>query len=60
MTPELETQLKEAFAAFDTSGDGKIDAAELQQILRITNKNDDITIEEVQQIIATADDKGDG
>jgi len=28
--------------------------------LKITNKNDDITIEEVQAIIATVDDGGDG
>ena len=60
MTPELESQLRDAFACFDISGDGKIDSSELMQILKIVNKNEEITIEEVENIIASVDDGGDG
>ena len=33
MTPDIEAQLREAFAVFDVSGDGQIDATELGTIL---------------------------
>ena len=36
-TPEIESQLREAFNYFDVSGDGNIDASELQMILKAVN-----------------------
>ena len=47
LTPEDEAQLKEAFAVFDVSGDGNIDANELQMILKAVNKSEP-TIQEVE------------
>ena len=59
LTPDIEAQLKEAFAVFDVSGDGQIDATELQTILRAVN-NQDVPIEDVVEMIAAVDDGGDG
>ena len=60
LTPEIEAQLKEAFAVFDVSGDGQIDAGELQTILIAVNKNREVTLEEVEEMIQAVDEGGDG
>ncbi len=59
LTPDIEAQLKEAFAVFDVSGDGQIDATELQTILQAVNKKE-VSIEEVENMIAAVDEGGDG
>ena len=60
LAPEIEAQLKEAFAVFDVSGDGQIDANELLMILKAVNKDKEVTLEEVEEMIAAVDDGGDG
>ena len=59
LSPEVESQLKEAFAVFDVSGDGQIDASELRTILEAVNKKP-IALEEVEEMIAAVDEGGDG
>ena len=59
LSPEVESQLKEAFAVFDVSGDGQIDASELKTILEAVNKKQ-IALEEVEEMIAAVDEGGDG
>ena len=59
LTPEIESQLKEAFAVFDVSGDGQIDAGELKTILEAVNKKV-ISLEEVENMIEAVDEGGDG
>ena len=51
--------MKEAFAVFDVSGDGQIDAGELKTILEAVNKKV-ISIEEVENMISAVDEGGDG
>ena len=59
LQPDTERQLKEAFAVIDVGKDGKIDAEELMIILNaVTNKN--MSIEEVQKLIADVDVDGGG
>ena len=57
--PELEQQLRECFKVFDASGDGDIDMQEFQQIY-ITVTGIDLTMDEVQELIASVDDNNDG
>ena len=59
LTPDIEAQLKEAFGVFDVSGDGQIDALELQMILQAVNKRE-VDIEEVKEMMNSVDDSGDG
>ena len=59
LEPEDEVQLKEAFAVFDVSGDGNIDANELQTILKAVNKSK-TSIEDVRDMIAAVDEGKDG
>ena len=59
LTPEIEAQLKEAFAVFDVSGDGQIDAGELSTILEAV-MNRKFTEVEVREMIEAVDDGGDG
>ena len=51
--------MREAFNFFDVSGDGNIDASELQMILQAVNKKE-IPLDEVEQMIAAVDEGGDG
>ena len=59
LSAEDEAQLKEAFGVFDTSGDGQIDAKELHTILAAVLQKD-LSMDEVQLMIAAVDEGGDG
>ena len=59
LTYDEEEQLKEAFAVFDQSGDGLIDAEELKTILEEIMKRE-FDDEEIMQMIEQVDDSGDG
>ena len=59
LSPEIEAQLKEAFAVFDVSGDGQIDAVELQMILTAVN-SEAPSLEDVEQMINEVDMDGGG
>ena len=52
--------MREAFSVFDTSGDGKIDAGELQAILQAVIPHREVTLEEVNYLIASVDESADG
>ena len=56
---EIEAQLREAFAVFDVSGDGQIDATELGTILEaVMDKK--FSQEEIEQMINAVDEGGNG
>ena len=46
LTSEVEKQLRECFSIFDTSGDGSIDAEELNSILEAMNHGKAVTIDD--------------
>ena len=50
--------LKAAFSVFDTSGDGFINAVEMQRIM--LNVGEPVTLEDVEQVIRKVDKNGDG
>lgn len=54
-----EAALKEAFARFDTSGDGYLDATELKLALRFVT-GEDVSVEDCERIIRGVDTDGDG
>eukprot|EP00900_Chrysochromulina_parva_P017444 jgi/Chrpa1/25700/Chrysochromulina_OHIO_Genome00007725-RA len=57
--PELTSEtLKAAFSVFDTSGDGFINAVEMQRIM--LNVGEPVTLEDVEQVIRKVDKNGDG
>eukprot|EP00353_Schmidingerella_taraikaensis_P014638 CAMPEP_0185569428 /NCGR_PEP_ID=MMETSP0434-20130131/2053_1 /TAXON_ID=626734 ORGANISM="Favella taraikaensis, Strain Fe Narragansett Bay" /NCGR_SAMPLE_ID=MMETSP0434 /ASSEMBLY_ACC=CAM_ASM_000379 /LENGTH=99 /DNA_ID=CAMNT_0028184207 /DNA_START=15 /DNA_END=314 /DNA_ORIENTATION=- len=60
LSPEMEAQLREVFNIFDQSGDGSIDVSEFHKIMVAVCGGTDITLAEVQSLIATIDDNQDG
>ena len=50
--------LKAAFSVFDTSGDGFINAVEMQRVM--LNVGEPVTLEDVEQVIRKVDQNGDG
>lgn len=57
ISPKFEEELKKAFAMFDTDQNGFISAAELHLVM--TNLGDNLTDEEVNEMILEADMDGD-
>ena len=55
---DTEDELKEAFKVFDTDGTGFISAAQLREVMK--NLGEDLTDEEVDDMIKSADTDGDG
>ena len=55
---DSEEEIKEAFRVFDKDGNGFISAAELRHV--ITNLEEKLTDEEVDEMIREADIDGDG
>ncbi|KAI5000594.1 hypothetical protein ZWY2020_005183 [Hordeum vulgare] len=52
-------EFRRVFSAFDQDGDGKISAAELQLCMKAA-LGGDMSVEEVQSLMASADTDGDG
>ena len=55
---DTEDELKEAFKVFDTDGTGFISAAQLREVMK--NLGEDLTDEEIDDMIKSADTDGDG
>ena len=55
---DTEDELKEAFKVFDKDGTGFISAAQLREVMK--NLGEDLTDEEVDDMIKSADTDGDG
>eukprot|EP01083_Nonionella_stella_P255455 876788_1 len=58
LTAEEIADLKEAFAMFDTDGNGTIEAKELREVMRQLGQNP--SMREIQEMINSVDDNGDG
>ena len=58
ITPELETEYREAFALFDKNGDGTITVVELGTVMRSLGNNP--TDSELQDMINEVDSDGNG
>lgn len=57
--PELEQDLRAAFAVFDTDSNGYLSRSELQSALRVL-REEEMTEEEVDRFMRSADRDGDG
>jgi calmodulin len=55
---DLETELRAAFRIFDKDNNGTISALELQQVM--SSVGEDLTREEIDEMIREADKDGDG
>lgn len=55
---DKDSEIREAFAVFDRDGSGKISSEELRHIMK--SLGEDLTDEEIQQMIREADTNGDG
>lgn len=55
---DKDAEIKEAFNVFDKDGSGKISSDELRHIMK--SLGEDLTDEEIQQMIREADTNGDG
>ncbi|CDF37480.1 Calmodulin [Chondrus crispus] len=55
---DKDAEIREAFNVFDKDGSGKISGDELRQIMK--SLGEDLTEEEIQQMIREADTNGDG
>ncbi|CAN8070968.1 unnamed protein product [Agarophyton chilense] len=55
---DRDAEIQEAFSVFDKDGSGKISSDELRQIMN--SLGEDLTDEEIQQMIREADTNGDG
>lgn len=55
---DKEAEIREAFNVFDKDGSGKISSEELRHIMK--SLGEDLTDEEIQQMIREADANGDG
>ena len=57
--PAGDEELRETFEVFDTDGDGKITAEELQRVLAAIG-DERCTLEDCRRMIAEVDKNGDG
>mmetsp|Transcript_44682 Transcript_44682/g.100869 ORF Transcript_44682/g.100869 Transcript_44682/m.100869 type:complete len:174 (+) Transcript_44682:193-714(+) len=55
-----EAEILEAFKMFDANGDGLVDGAELRAIMKSVTKDENITEDEINELIFTSDSNGDG
>lgn len=55
---DKDAEIREAFSVFDKDGSGKISGDELRQIMK--SLGEDLTDDEIQQMIREADTNGDG
>lgn len=55
---DKDAEIREAFSVFDKDGSGKISGDELRQIMR--SLGEELTEDEIQQMIREADTNGDG
>ena len=55
---DLQHELRLAFRVFDSDGDGLISASELRRVM--TNLGEVMTDEEVEEMMTSADEDGDG